>query len=41
MLVMGVRILEGIFIVGGFGCVVVLALTSLEDVRVLFGKDDH
>jgi hypothetical protein len=41
MLALGVRILEGIFVIGGLGCVAVLALTTLEDVRVLLGKEQH
>ena len=40
MLVIAVRILETIFIVGALGCVVVLALTAIEDLRTLFGLDD-
>ena len=40
MLVIAVRILETIFIVGAVGCVVVLALTAIEDLRTLFGLDD-
>jgi len=34
-----VRILEGMFIAGSLGCVVVLALTSLEDMKTLVGLD--
>jgi len=40
VLVIAVRILETIFIVGALGCVVVLALTAIEDLRTLFGLDD-
>ncbi len=40
MLVIAVRILETMFIVGAIGCVVVLALTAIEDLRTLFGRDD-
>jgi hypothetical protein len=40
VLVIAVRILETIFIVGALGCVVVLALTAIEDLRTLFGRDD-
>jgi hypothetical protein len=37
MLVIAVRLLEGIFVVGSAGCVVVLILTAIDDLRVLFG----
>jgi hypothetical protein len=40
VLVIAVRILETIFIVGALGCVVVLVLTAIEDLRTLFGRDD-
>jgi len=40
MLVIAIRILEGMFVVGAIGCVAVLALTAVEDVRTLFGRDD-
>ena len=40
MLVVAVRILETIFVVGVIGCVAVLALTAVEDIRTLFGRDD-
>jgi hypothetical protein len=40
VLVVAVRILEGMFIVGAVGCTAVLALTAVEDLRTLFGKDD-
>jgi hypothetical protein len=40
VLVIAVRTLETIFIVGTLGCVVVLALTAIEDLRTLFGRDD-
>ncbi|MBI3477043.1 MAG: hypothetical protein HY010_15025 [Acidobacteria bacterium] len=39
-IVLMVRLLEGIFIVGSVGCVVVLILTAVEDVKTLFGQDD-
>jgi len=41
MIVVGIRILEGMFLVGGLGCAVVLLLTTLEDIQVLFGKEDQ
>ncbi len=40
VLVFAVRILEGMFIVGSIGCIAVLALTAVEDVRTLLGMDD-
>ena len=40
MLVIAVRILETIFVIGAVGCVVVLMLTAIEDVRTLFGLDE-
>ena len=40
MLVLAVRILETMFVVGAIGCVVVLALTAIEDIRTLFGLDE-
>jgi len=39
MVVIAIRILEGMFVVGAIGCVVVLALTAIEDVRTLLGRD--
>lgn len=38
-LVLMVRLLEGIFIVGSVGCVAVLILTAIEDVKTLLGRD--
>jgi hypothetical protein len=40
MLVFAIRLLEGIFVVGSVGCVVVLFLTAIDDLGVLFGKSD-
>ena len=40
MLVVAVRILEGLFVVGTCGCVIVLILTAVEDVRTLLGFDE-
>ena len=40
MLVLAVRIVETMFVVGAVGCVVVLALTAIEDIRTLFGLDE-
>jgi hypothetical protein len=41
MVVVVVRILEGMFVVGALGCVAVIALTVIEDIRTLFGRDDN
>ena len=40
LVLIAVRMLEGMFIVGAIGCIAVLALTAIEDLRTLFGKDD-
>jgi hypothetical protein len=40
MMVFAVRILEGMFIVGMLGSVLVVLLTALDDIRELFGRDD-
>ena len=40
MLVIAIRILEGMFVVGMLGCVLVLILSGIDDLRVLFGRDD-
>ena len=34
------RILEGMFIVGSLGSLVVLVLTGIEDIETLFGMDE-
>ena len=39
LLVIAIRILEGIFVVGMAGCVLVLILSGIDDLRVLFGRD--
>ena len=36
-----IRVLEGIFAVGAIGCVLVLVLTTIEDVRTLVGNDEE
>ena len=41
MVVFVVRILEGMFVVGALGCVAVIVLTVIEDIRTLFGRDDN
>jgi hypothetical protein len=35
------RILEGMFVVGGAGSIVVLILSGIEDLQTLFGEDEH
>jgi len=40
MLVFAIRILEGMFVLGAIGCVLVLVLTAIDDLRVLFSRDD-
>jgi hypothetical protein len=40
MLVFAARILEGMFVLGAIGCVLVLVLTAIDDFRVLFSRDD-
>lgn len=39
LLTVAAKALEGMFILGGIGCVVVLALTAIEDFRTLLGLD--
>ena len=41
MIVFAVRILEGMFVVGILGSLLVVVLTALDDIRELFGRDDH
>jgi hypothetical protein len=40
MFVLAVRMLEGMFVVGALGCVLVLILSAIDDVGVLLGRDD-
>jgi hypothetical protein len=40
MLVLLIRILEGMFVLGALGCVLVFVLTAIDDIRVLFSRDD-
>lgn len=37
----GVRLLEAIFVVGGIGSVIVLLLTSIEDIGTLVSSDER
>lgn len=39
LMVIAIRILEGIFVVGMAGCVLVLILSGIDDLRVLFDRD--
>ncbi len=36
-----IRILEGMFIVGSIGTVLVLILSGIEDLKTLLGKEDE
>ena len=36
-----VRILEGMFVVGTLGSVVVLVLTGIEDLKMLLGREEE
>lgn len=36
-----VRLLEGMFVVGAIGSVVVLVLTGIEDLELLFGREEE
>jgi hypothetical protein len=36
-----VRLLEGMFVIGSIGSVVVLVLSGIEDFRTLFGKEEE
>ena len=39
LLVIAIRILEGIFVVGMAGCVLVFILSGIDDLKVLLGRD--
>jgi hypothetical protein len=36
-----VRILEGMFVVGAIGSVAVLVLSGIEDLKLLFGREEQ
>jgi hypothetical protein len=36
-----VRVLEGMFVVGAMGSVVVLVLSGIEDLKLLFGREEE
>jgi hypothetical protein len=40
MLVIAIRIVEGMFVLGALGCVLGPVLTAIDDIRLLFGRDD-
>ena len=40
MLVFAIRLLEGIFVLGAIGCVLVFVLTAIDDIRVLFSRNE-
>jgi len=37
---LSIRLLEGIFVLGAMGSVLVFVLTAIDDVRELFSRDD-
>jgi hypothetical protein len=41
MLTFAIRILEGMFAVGVVGSALVVILTSIDDIRPLFSRDDE
>jgi len=40
MIVFAVRMLEGMFVIGMLGSVLVVVLTAFDDIRELFGRHD-
>ena len=40
MVTVAARVLESLFVVGAAGCVIVLILTAIEDIRTLFGLEE-
>ncbi len=40
LLVVAIRLLEGMFAIGAVGSVLVLILTTIDDVKVLFSTDE-
>lgn len=36
-----VRILEGMFIIGGIGSLIVIVLTGIEDLKMLLGREEQ
>jgi hypothetical protein len=41
LVVAAIRLLEGMFVVGGIGSIVVLVLSGIEDVAILFGSAEQ
>ena len=41
MVSLAIRLLEGMFVLGALGSVLVLVLTTIDDVRELFGKHER
>jgi hypothetical protein len=41
LIIVLVRILETIFVVGAIGSVVVLVLSGIEDLKLLFGREEE
>jgi hypothetical protein len=41
IVVLLVRILEGMFVVGALGSAVVLVLSGIEDLKLLFGREEE
>jgi hypothetical protein len=41
LIVMLVRILEGMFVVGAIGSVAVLVLSGIEDLKLLLGREEQ
>jgi len=40
MVIVAIRILEGLFAVGAIGSAIVIILTTIDDMRLLFSGDD-
>jgi hypothetical protein len=40
MVIVAIRILEGLFAVGAVGSAIVIVLTTIDDMRLLFSRDD-
>ena len=41
MVGIAIRVLEGMFLLGAVGSVLVLVLTTIDDAKVLFSNDDN
>jgi len=41
MVMVAIRILEGLFALGAVGSVIVIVLTTIDDMRLLFSGDDE